>query len=102
MNSLFSSISARDLRRAAEIKEKIDSLQNELAEILGSGSVIGPRRGVTRRKMSIVGTKPRWAKVRGGAGSGTRIKRSRAVRARLSAIARERWRKAKAAGKKTL
>jgi hypothetical protein len=111
MNSLFSSVSAQDLRRAAEIKEKIDSLQDELSQILGSDSVTsnrrvgsGKRSAATRAKIAA-GARARWAKVRGTSGSTTKKakrKRSPAVRARLAAIAKERWRKAKAAGKTTL
>jgi hypothetical protein len=44
MNSLFSSLSTEDLRRAAEIKDKIDLLQKELAGILGSNSGIPTQR----------------------------------------------------------
>jgi hypothetical protein len=112
MNLLFSSLSAQELRRAADIKEKIDLLQNELAQILGSDSVASKRRTQTRRRMSgatrakiAAGARARWAKVRRtnpSASKKKRIKRSAAVRARLAAIARERWKKAKAAGKTTL
>jgi hypothetical protein len=112
MNSLFSSVSAQDLRRAAEIKEKIDSLQSELAQILGSDSLTATGRVAQGRRMSAAarakiaaGARARWAKVRGRhtpAIKKTRMKRSPAVRARLAAIARERWRKAKAAGKSAL
>src|SRR5689334_6057789 len=112
MNSSFNSLSARDLRRAAEIKEKIDSLQNELVEILASDSVTSNRRTGRRRKMTAAarariaaGARARWAKVREGrslAVKKPKMKRSVTVRARLAAIARERWRKAKAAGKTTL
>lgn len=112
MNSLFGSVSAKDLRRAAEIKEKIDSLESELAQILASDSVTSKQHAGTTRKMSATarakiaaGARTRWAKVRAAAASSTnrrRLKRSPAVRARLAAIARERWKKAKAAGKSTL
>jgi hypothetical protein len=112
MNSLLDALSAEDLRRAAEIKERIDSLQNELAQILGSDSVKASRRARTTRKMSVAarariaaGARARWAKVRGTRTSLAKrgkSKRSPAVRARLAAIARERWKKAKAAGKTTL
>lgn len=112
MNSLFSSVSAQDLRRAAEIKERIDTLQHELAQILGSDSVGPERQTGTRRKMSAAarakiaaGARARWAKARGSGGAAAKragIKRSAAVRARLAAIARERWKKAKAAGKTAL
>jgi hypothetical protein len=112
MNTLFSSLSAQDLRRAAEIKDKIDSLQNELAQILGTDSVTSSRRAGTKRKLSAgarvriaAAARARWAKVKGtetSAPQKSRIKRSPAVRTRLAAIAKERWKKAKAAGKKTL
>src|SRR4051812_14390893 len=108
MNLLLTSLSARDLRRAAEIKERIDSLQNELVQILGSKSVTpagrtGPgrrRMGAAARARIAAGARARWAKVKASETSTvrktTRMKRSPAVRARLAAIAKERWKKAKA------
>jgi hypothetical protein len=112
MNSLLSALSAEDLRRAATIKERIDSLQNELAQILGSESVKSTPQAGTRKRMSAAGrariaagARARWAKEKGTRGSipkKAKMKRSPAVRARLAAIARERWKKAKAAGKSTL
>jgi hypothetical protein len=111
MNSLLSSMSAQDLRRAAEIKEKIDSLQDDLAQILGSDTHTSRQQSGTRRMSAAAraniaaGARARWGKVKGVGPSGNkkiRMKRSPAVRARLAAIAKERWRKAKAAGKKTL
>jgi hypothetical protein len=114
MNSLLSSLSAQDFRRAAEIKEKIDSLQNELAKILGTESVTTNRQARPgKRKMSAAakariaaGARARWARVKGAESpepvKKIRKKRSAAARARLSAIAKERWRKVKAAGKTTL
>ena len=90
MNSLLTSVSAQDLRRAAEIKEKIESLQAELAQILGSESV-APRH---RSSAPLI---------KGGARiKRAGVKRSAAVRARLSAIAKARWKKARAAGKTAL
>jgi hypothetical protein len=111
MDSFLSSVSAQDLRRAAEIKEKIDSLQDELAQILGSDSDTSKQQSGTRRMSGAgraniaAGARARWGKLKGISPSGNkkkRMKRSPAVRARLAAIARERWRKAKAAGKTTL
>lgn len=114
MNAQLVSLSAHDFRRAAEIKEKIESLQRELVDILGSESVappLGPVFG--NRKMSAAarariaaGARARWARIKETGTSeptkGKGRKRSAAVRARLAAIAKERWRKAKAAGKTTL
>jgi hypothetical protein len=111
MNLLLNALSAEDLRRAAEIKEKIDSLQNELVKILGSDSVRSTRQGGTRRMSAdarariAAGARARWAEVRGTrppVAKKAKMKRSAAVRARLAAIAKERWKKAKAAGKTTL
>jgi hypothetical protein len=77
-------ISASDLRRAADIKEKLEALESDLNKILGGevqngvpGSNAKPsRRG--RRKMSA------------------------AAKAKIAAAARARWAKVKAAGKRRL
>lgn len=85
---MISNLSATQLRHAADIQEKIESLNSELASILGGGSGVG--NGIKRR-----GRPP---------GSGKKGKRtmSPAARARIAAAARARWRKAKAAGKNRL
>jgi ribosomal protein L15 len=69
-------ISATQLRRAADIQDKIESLQNELGKLLGNGSAstadsAQPER--KRRKMSAAARakiaaaqRARWAKVRAG------------------------------------
>lgn len=111
MNLNYNALSPQDLRRAADIKERIDALEHELATILGSHSVASKPKA-TRRKMSAAarariaaGARARWARARTAnshSRPATAKKRSPAVRARLAAIARERWRKAKAAGKSTL
>ena len=100
------------MRRAADIKDKIESLQKELARLLGStDGVAAPRK---RRKMSAAGrrkiaaaARARWAKVKGLKSAAKPIKKARrkmsaAWRAKISAVAKARWKKAKAAGKKTL
>jgi hypothetical protein len=104
-------LSARQLRRAADIKDKIESLQKELTRLLGSTD--GPAAPRKRRKMSAAARakiaaaqKARWAKQRGGkapklAGK-PRRKVSAAARKRLAQLAKGRWAKAKAAGRKTL
>jgi hypothetical protein len=72
MSAFIASLSAQQLRRAADIKDKIQSLEKELEEILGSAteSVIAavPKK---RRKMSAAGrariaaaAKARWAKIK--------------------------------------
>ena len=81
---MINNLSANDLRRAATIKDKIETLQAELNNILGGGAVgngfVAHARGRKsgRRKMSAAG------------------------RAKIAAAARARWAKARAAGKKSL
>src|SRR5258708_39965840 len=75
----ISDVSAKQLRKAANLKERIESLQDDLNRILGNSGV-------------------------GSAASGARTRRSMsaATKAKLAAIARARWKKAKAQGKKVL
>ena len=138
-------ITAKQLRQAANIQEKIQSLQKELNQILGapaegfSGEMPDGRWKKTHR-MSAAGraaiaaaARARWAKLRGKApkrrlsAAGLAniragvVKRMAALRgakaaakpapkrvisaagkARLSALAKARWKKAKAAGKAKL
>jgi hypothetical protein len=70
--SALINLSSQQLRRIADLKEKIDSLQHELIRLAGGS---GPRR---RSGMSVSG------------------------RARIAAAQRARWANAKAAGKKRL
>jgi hypothetical protein len=107
----MTNLSAGQLRRAADIKDKIESLQKELSRLLGStDGAAAPRK---RRKMSTTArakiaaaARARWAKQRGAnvpkATARPRRKVSAAVRKRLAQLAKARWAKAKAAGKKTL
>ena len=104
-------LSASQLRRAADLKDKIESLQSELARLLGStGVVAAPRK---RRTMSAsarakiaAAQRARWAKLRGTtpakAVAKPKRKISAAGRRRLSRLARARWAKVKAAGRKRL
>jgi hypothetical protein len=115
MNILIN-LSPQQLRRAADVKERIDTLRNELNELLGSPVQAGDGSGSQRRKrrMSAAGraaiaaaARARWARIRGTAPAVTtapkgRRKMSAAARARLAAIARARWRKVKAQGKSAL
>ena len=113
MSSSITDLSAQQLRRAANIKDKIQSLENELGRILGSSikpvAAAAPKK---RRKMSAAGRakiaagqKARWAKAKGQKMKQSQPKKrkmSAAARAKISAAAKARWAKAKAAGKKTL
>ncbi len=108
----MTNLSASQLRRAASIKHKIESLQKQLARLLTSAAgAAAPRK---RRKMSAAGrrkiaaaARARWAKVKGWKSAAKPVKKARrkmsaAARAKIAAAARARWKKAKAAGKKTL
>ena len=102
----------KQLRRAANILERIQSLQKQLGKLLG-GSVQPATRAPKKRKISAAGiarivaaTKARWAKIRakqaGKALRKPKRKMSAAAKARLSALAKARWAKAKKAGKSRL
>lgn len=119
----LTNISPAQLRRAAELKERIDSLTSELASILGDGVSLNPQPlppKAGRRQMSAAGrariaaaARARWSKVRAGKGGSSssskpsaaakpRRQMSAAARARIAAAARARWAKAKASGKTRL
>ncbi|HEV2330830.1 MAG TPA: hypothetical protein VGY56_18780 [Verrucomicrobiae bacterium] len=103
------------LKHAADIKEQIAALENELQAIVrggGGNSVPSPLRS-RRNRMSAAGRariiaaqKARWAKFKksnGGAAPKTKSRRfSAAARAKIAAAARARWAKAKASGKNSL
>jgi hypothetical protein len=110
--SLIANLSAQQLRRAADIKDKIQSLENELGRILGSPikpvDVAAPKK---RHKMSAAGrariaaaARARWAKVKGAKSkvapaSKPKRQMSATARAKISAAQKARWAKFKAAKK---
>ena len=112
----FSSLTPRLLRRAADVKERIDAFQKELAQLLGAtapapaAAAKAPKRG----KISAAGIariraaqRARWAAIKKSTAPAKgapkrKRKLSAAVRARLAASARARWAKVKAAGKTSL
>ncbi len=116
----ITSLSPQQLRNAADLKERIDALQEQLEEILGGTTAYAaqtaPMAGVPKkRRMSAAGraaisaaAKPSWEKFRGEArnpsngAQKTKRNMSPAARARLSALAKARWKKARASGKSTL
>ena len=117
-NSLLA-LSPTQLRRAAEIKERMDALNSEIASLLGGDVSLNPQplppKG-GRRQMSAAGrariaaaARARWAKIRKSGGPAPksspeagRRTMSAAGRAKIAAAARARWAKAKAAGKSRL
>jgi hypothetical protein len=78
MHTSLANLSAQQLRRAAAIKDQIESLEKDLQRIFGAPATVeklqAPRK--KRRRMSAAG------------------------RARISAAAKARWAKIKAAKKK--
>jgi len=107
----------QQLRKAADIQERIQSLQEELGQLLG-GEVSTPAQATEapkkKWKMSAAGrariaaaAKARWSRIKGTAPSAKPVKKAKkhfsaAARAALSAAAKARWAKAKKAGKSTL
>jgi hypothetical protein len=110
MNSI-TNLSAQQLRRAAAIKDQIQSLENELHRIFGSPaktalSIATKPKG----KMSAAGRariaaaqKARWAKLKGKNSTKPapkkKFKMSAAAKAKISAAAKARWAKIRAAKK---
>lgn len=107
------SLTAKQLRRAADLKEEIEALNQELSLIRGTTASASSKRP-KKRGMSAAGRaavaaaqKTRWAKLKAAkpaAKAPSKKKRtmSAAAKARISAAAKARWAKAKAAGKKSL
>jgi hypothetical protein len=121
-NQLFN-LSPSQLRRAAELKERIDELNGELAGILGSVGVsaIGASNGRAggKRRMSAEGrrrigeaARARWAKIHAAQGQrpnvsvstsapsgGKRRTMSAAARKKIADAQKARWAKIRAAKK---
>jgi hypothetical protein len=108
MTTNLSHIALNQLKRAIQLKEKIEDLTAELNQVLGATDT--SNSNPKRRGMSAAGRaairaaqKARWAKVRRK--KPTRKGKqtmSAAGRARISAAAKLRWKAAKAAGKSRL
>lgn len=106
-------LSTEQLRRVADIKERIESLQYELSRVLGGRA---PGKRVVRisaagRARIAEAQRRRWAeynsardskKISRRAASKPRRTLSAAAKAKIAAAARSRWAKAKAAGKSRL
>jgi len=105
-------LSASQLRRAAGIKHKIESLQKEFSRLLaGTAGAAAPhkrrRMSAAARRRIAAAARARWAKVKGRKTGAKPVKKARrkmsaSVRKKLATIAKARWAKAKAAGKKKL
>ena len=109
----ITNLTPSQLRRAAELKEKIDSLEQELASLIGS-SAAGNGSTVTKGKKSKfgpeaiarirAGQKARWAKFNAAKGGATPAKPAKKARkmspeglARIRAAQKARWAKVKSA-----
>jgi hypothetical protein len=116
MNS-FIGLSPKALRKAADLQEKIQSLQGELGQLLGGGVSTSAQPTEAPKKKWKVGAAgrarmraaqiARWAKIKGttsSAKTAQKLKRkmSTAGRAAISAAAKARWAKARKTGKSSL
>ena len=116
MNSL-TNISPKQLRKAANIQEKLQHLQKQLEQILGASAEPGAAELAAngrrkKRRMSAAGrraiaaaARARWAKIKGTAtAKPARKKRtmSPAAKKRMAAMMKARWAARKAAGKSSL
>ena len=110
MSTLLSLTSAQ-LKQAANIKDQIETLTEELNSLLGSTSSVA--KPAKRREMSEAGRarvaaaqRIRWSKIKKAKSAAKPVAKKRqmsaAGRARISAAAKARWAKVKAAGKTTL
>jgi len=105
-------LSTAQLRQALSIKEKIESLEAELAAMVGEEAPAPAtqrgRRGISAagRARIAAAQRKRWAKANANKGRaktvGKKRKISAAGRARIAAAARKRWAAVKAAGKNRL
>ena len=113
--NLITNLTSKQLRQAANLKDKIQTLERKFGQILGSSTESATHAGPKKkRKMSAAGRariaaaqKARWAKMKGKKLSAKPVKKAKrkmsaAARAKISAAAKKRWAKAKAAGKKRL
>lgn len=112
MNSI-TNLSVQQLRQAASLKEKIQSLEKELGRLLGS--TVTPAAGpqLTRKKFKMsaaakakisAAAKARWAKIKGKTTAAAPAKKSKgkmsaATKAKLSAKLKAIWAKRRAAKK---
>ena len=114
MSNLLSSLTVTQLRRAADLKEKIEALTKELVSLTGVPDSLPSLPKKTRNKMSAAGRakiaaaqKARWAKFNAAKeGIKQAVKAhvknrilSPAARAKIVAAQKARWAKFKAAKK---
>ena len=124
MSNLLS-LTSSQLKRAADLKDRIEALNQELAGLFGSSATVPTVKATAKRgrkKISAAGIakivaaqKARWAKVKSASKGAAKPaakasvkapakkrKMSAAARAKIAAAAKARWAKAKAAGRTSL
>jgi hypothetical protein len=109
--SSINNLSVQQLRKAANLKEKIEVLEKELSQLLGStAKPIAAKAPKKKGGMSAAGKarivaaqKARWAKIKAAKPAAKPEKKkftmSAAAKAKISAAAKARWAKIKAAKK---
>ncbi|HEY2328750.1 MAG TPA: hypothetical protein VGI63_02930 [Verrucomicrobiae bacterium] len=112
--SNLSSLTSAQLKRAADLKDKIEALSNQLNAILGAPASAAAKPAKKKGKMSAAGRarvaaaqKARWAKIKAAKPAAKAAKpvakkkftMSAAAKAKISAAAKARWAKVKAAKK---
>jgi hypothetical protein len=111
--SSITNLSVQQLRQAAALKEKIQSLEKELGKLLGSTVAVAASPLPVKKKFKMsaaakakisAAAKARWAKVKGTtvtapAAKKTKGKMSAATKAKLSAKLKAIWAKRLAAKK---
>ncbi len=110
MKTQLASLTTAQLRHAADLKDKIAALNQELAAIFGApikASAKTPKKGkmsAAGRANIIAAQKARWAKVKStkpaAKAAGKKRKMSPAARAKIAAAQRARWAKVRAAAGK--
>ncbi len=112
MNTI-TNLTPQQLRKAADLQEKIYALQRELESLVGSGGGAAGHATKAGGRLSAqglanirAGARKRWARERAANGTGEAAKPKRKIsaagRARISALLKERWAAAKKAGRKAL
>lgn len=117
--SLINQLTAQQLRKAANLKDKIAALQEQLGRLVetsGGGKIFLPVKTArpARKKISAAGIakiraaqKARWAKIKEAKAAKVTVQKSAArkrtlsdaARAKMAAAAKARWAKVKAAKK---